>query len=488
MSRNHKSGEVGLVVKAKRYLLTLEGLPSARVNDLLVDQHGRRAIVRALGDAHVFALALGDSAEPGDRYQYLPDEHHYAVGPHLFGRIINVLGQPIDNKGSFPPNNVTFALDVEAPGIEVRQPIHEQLVTGLTMVDTLIPIAKGQRQLVFGPMRGGKSTFLTETVQAQAAEGVICIYAVIGKPINGLRKVSDVIINKALPGSKNIVISALSDEPPSMIALAPSVAFLIAEYFARQGEHVLVILDDLDSHAKYLREIALLEGRLPSTESYPGDIFYQHAHLMERSGHFTEAIGGGSITALPVIQNDLQNMSDLIPTNVMACTDGHLSFVASLRAEGVYPSISIEQSVTRVGRQAQRTLQKQVTRHVQMLLGAYRRQLEYAKFSADLNDHAKEVLRQGGIIESLLQQPAYEGGRSREVQVAMLGLVFSGFFAVETPASVMQVRTKLITALATMPELAPVRTMALNDAATWESFLSTLKQYHAVLQTYVSNS
>ncbi len=487
MVQNNRTQEVGIVVKAKRYLLTIEGLPSARVNDLLIDQHGRRAIVRALGDAHVFALALSDSAQPGDRYQYLLDEYHYSVGNHLFGRIIDVLGQPIDNKGSFPPANVRFALEGDAPGIEVRQPIHEQLITGVTTVDTLIPIAKGQRQLVFGPMRSGKSTFLTEVVQAQASLGTVCIYTVIGKPINGLRKISDTIIGNARPGSKNIVISALSDEPASVISLAPSIAFLLAEHFARLGEHVLVVLDDLDAHAKYLREIALLEGRLPSTESYPGDIFYQHAHLMERSGHFSKELGGGSITALPVIQTDVRNFSDLIPTNVMACTDGHLSFVPALRAEGIYPSISIEQSVTRVGRQSQRTLQKQVTRHTQVLMGSYRAQLEYAKFSADLSDQTKEVLRRGGIVEVLLQQPVFEG-RTPAAQVLLMALVFSEFFSGYTVDFVAKLRPKLVKMVTEHKELEQLRQMVYNDAIDWQTFLTAVKAHHNTMQSYVSST
>jgi F0F1-type ATP synthase alpha subunit len=181
-------------------------------------------------------------------------------------------------------------------------------------------------------------------------------------------------------------------------------------------------------------------------------------------------------------------MSDLIPTNVMACTDGHLSFLPSLRAEGIYPSISIEQSVTRVGRQSQRTLQKQVTRHMQMLLGSYRTQLEYAKFSADLSDQTKEILRRGGIAEVLLQQPAYEGGRSLETQVILLGLVFSGFFAIESAENVGAQRTKIVTMISTAPELAPLRIMALDDTTNWETFLATLTRYHAVMQTYVSST
>lgn len=487
MHTQDRHNEIGVVVKAKRYLLTIEGLPSARVNDLLVDQHGRRAIVRALSDAYVYALAFADSASPGDRYEFLPADRHYAVGDHLYGRIIDVFGQPIDGGEGFPTANVQFALDVESPGIEVRQPIHEQLLTGITAVDTLIPIAKGQRQLVFGPMRSGKTTFLTETVQAQAAQGTVCIYAVIGKPINGLRKVSDMIIDHALPGSKNIVIAALSDEPASVISLAPSVAFLLAEWYAAQGEHVLVVLDDLDAHAKYLREVALLEGRLPSTESYPGDIFYQHAHLMERSGHFTEALGGGSITALPVIQTDQQSFSDLIPTNVMACTDGHLSFLPHLRAQGVYPSISIEESVTRVGRQAQRTLQKDITRHTQMLLGEYRTQREYATFSADVSEHTRDILRRGALATLLLEQPPYQG-RSREVQVLLLALVFTDYFGDQPVDTVRTIVPQVEQCLETDPALAEARALVLEDQASWEGLLTTVTAAHPAITAYVSHS
>lgn len=487
MSDPARTHEVGLVIKTKRYLLTLEGLPSARVNDLIEDEQGNRAIVRSLGGEVVHALALGDQSQPGDRYRFVTAANEYACGEHLFGRVIDTFGRPIDGGGSFPPPNVPFALEVEAPGIEVRQPITTQLYTGVSVVDTLVPIAKGQRQLIFGPIRSGKSTFLTETVQAQAKHGTVCIYAVIGKPINGLKKITDTIIDRAAPGSKNIVIAGLSDEPASVIALTPSIAFLLAEHFQAQGEDVVVILDDLDAHAKYLREIALLEGRLPSTESYPGDVFYQHAHLMERSGDFSPEHGGGSITALPVIQTDLKNFSDLIPTNVMACTDGHLSFLVGLRAEGIYPSISMEQSVTRVGRQAQRTLQKQLTRRVQTLLGSYRTQREYAKFSADLSDQAKDVLARGQLVEQILQQPAYHS-RPYTVQVLLLALVFSGFFTDKNADLLREQKETLIEAFTEQEALADLRAMVADDASTWDAFLAALKEKHDTILSYVSRS
>lgn len=420
-----RESEVGFVTKAKRYLLTIEGLPSARVNDFIIDEEGNRGIIRALADDHVVALAFAGDPRPGDRYTYLKDPNLYACGEELFGRIINPLGEPVDGLGALPRGNTPLQLEVDAPGIEVRVPIFDQLQTGITMVDTLIPIARGQRQLLFGPMYSGKTTFLTQTVLEQQKQGVVCIYAIIGKPIVGLRKVADTIMQPE--NTKTIIIAALSDEPASLVFLAPSVAYMLAEYYRDQGEHVLVILDDLDAHAKYLREIALLEGRLPSTESYPGDVFYQHAHLMERSGHFTEELGGGSITTLPVIQTDFKNFSDLIPTNLMACTDGHLAFLPTLRAEGLYPSISLAESVTRVGRQSQRTVQKLMTTKIQILLGAYRQQQEYAQFSSDLSEQTKEILRKGAIVNALILQKPYDA-IPVGVQVLVLALVDTPFF------------------------------------------------------------
>lgn len=487
MTANSRNKEVGLVVKTRRYLVTLEGLPSARVNDILIDRDGNMAIVRALSDEYVHALSLRSEAVIGDRYQFYQQTNMYSVGEHLFGRVINTLGIPIDNKGSFPPNNVPFAIELEAPGIEARVPITRQLHTGVSVVDTLIPIAKGQRQMLFGPTRSGKTTFLTQTTQAQAAEGTVCIYTVIGKPINGLKKITDTIIENAPEGSKTIVLSALSDEPASLVALAPSVAFLLAEYFQAQGEDVLVILDDLDAHAKYLREIALLEGRLPSMESYPGDVFYQHAHLMERSGDFMDTIGGGSITALPVVQTDLKSFSDLIPTNVMACTDGHLSFVPTLRAEGYYPSISIEESVTRVGRQAQWTLQKLVTLEAQKLLGEYRAQQEYAKFSADLSDKAKAILRQGAILETLLEQIPYQT-RQLTTQVLLIALMYTDFFVKSTLREVAKIREQVIEVLDTNDTFADLHELVQQEDVTWEQFLVTLQERALELDTYVHHS
>lgn len=481
MHSGNKNPEVGFVTDVKHYLFSVEGLPSARVNDILVDENGNRAIVRALAHDNVVALSLERTpVKPGDRYSLRNEPYLFSCGDHMFGRIITTLGDPADGGESFPDGNTPFTIEVDAPGLEHRAPIHEQLYTGLTLVDTLVPIAKGQRQLIFGPMNSGITTFLLETVRNQLWTDVICIYVAIGKPINGLREITD----KLLSGDgneKTIVISALSDDPTPVIALAPSVAFMIADYFRARGEDVLIVLDDLDAHAKYLREIALLEGRLPSTESYPGDIFYQHAHLMERSGDFGPELGGGSITTLPVIKTNFKNYSDLIPTNLMACTDGHFAFHSDLFAQGTYPSISFEESVTRVGRYAQHLLQKQITSRIQVLLARYRQQREYSQFSAQLSDDAKLLLRQGEIIEELLRQDPYNGIRA-DVQVPLLMLAFTPFLLERSADFARTNKSTLIQALTEEDILAPLREKALTDI-TFDEYIEEVQGAREIFET-----
>lgn len=458
MDRNNsKHSEIGFVKEAKRYLVSIEGLPSAKVHDIIISENGSRAIVRALDNERVTALLLDlVPVRTGERFTFSQDTNLFPIGSQLFGRIINPLGDPVDGGGSFTGEKVPIEMEVDAPGIENRTLIQDQIETGVTMVDTLIPIAKGQRQLLFGPMNSGMTTFLTETILNQQKLGVICIYVAIGKPINDLRKITDAIVGDG-NDSKTIVISALSDEPAPIVFLAPTVAYTIGDYFRARGEDVLIILDELGAHAKYLREISLLEGRLPSTESYPGDVFYQHAHLMERSGHFDEELGGGTVTTLPIIETDFKNFSDLIPTNLMACTDGHLAFSSELYSEGVYPSISLEESVTRVGRQSQVLLQKQLTSRIQILLGRYKEQKEYAQFSSQLTRDARIILQQGEMIEELLRQTPLLG-IPLGVQVPLLALTFTSFLANKDVEFVHKNKDAIIGGLLEHPDLQDIRT------------------------------
>ncbi len=480
MNLTDSGREVGFVTRAKQYVLFLEGLPSAKINDIIVDEEGNRAMVRALADGHLVAHAL-DAMFPraGERFTLPPERYRLSIGTHLFGRVIDALCEPVDGGKKFPVPSTPYMLDINAPGIDARAPMREQLYTGVTIVDTLLPIAKGQRQLLFGGGHAGKTSFLTDVVLNQAKENTVCIYAAIGKSLSELERISETILG-GRGGSKNIVLAALSDQVPPRIAIAPSIAFLIADYFQRKGEHVLVILDDLDAHAKYLREIALLEERLPGRESYPGDVFYQHAHLMERSGYFSEAAGGGSITALPVVETDNTNFSNIIPTNLMACTDGHLSFIPTLQGEGVYPAISEAQSVTRVGRRTQTLIQKQLSTRVRMLLAAYVRQREYAEFGAQLSEETRAALNQGELLECMLRQDPFEHIAS-DVQVALVALTLTPFLQKKDAAFCASHKKALTAAIATMPALQKLRELGKKDTPL-EEYLSHLNSKEEVFE------
>lgn len=443
--------EVGFVVQATQYMLTLEGLPSAKVGDLIVSHGGgERALVRSISEDTIVALSLDPSIpRAGDRYAYMPDDRVLPMGEKLFGRIITPLGDVVDSGEALGQGDARLLLDLEAPGIEARTAIEAQLATGVTLIDTLLPIAKGQRQLLFGPVKGGKTDFLLDVVRNQEPNGTICIYALIGKSLSELER-----IERALKGAQgaNIIIAALSDRPAPVISLAPAVALLIADHFARMGRDILVVLDDLDLHAKYLREIALLENRLPGRESYPGDLFYEHAHILERAGCFGSSYGGGSITVLPVIDTDPYESLGIVSTNLMACTDGHLAFDAALEAEGVYPAIAEEQSITRVGRAVQGLLARQLSSRVRLTLAEARRTEQYAQFGTVVGSEAATVMQQGDAIQALLYQAPGERV-PLPLQTPLLALAFSSVFKGRNRAFIARNKHALLEALKTRKEL-----------------------------------
>ncbi len=472
--------EVGIVTGAKGYLLSLEGLPSAKVDDLLHDEEGNRALVTSLRTGTAEALML-DSApvRPGNRFFLQKDRTLFSFGDHLLGRIVSATGDVLDEKSGLPPPNTPLELNVVASGISSREYISKQFPTGITFVDTLFPIGKGQRQLVFGPIRSGKTNFLSDVVANQRDRATVCIYAMIGKPVDAIRSVTTRIFGEN--GNKNaIVLAALSNEPSPLIAIAPSVAFSMAEHFASQGSDVLLILDDLGTHAKYLREIALLEGRLPGRESYPGDVFYQHAHLMERSGHFNPEAGGGSITLLPVLETDIKNVTDLIPTNLMAATDGHFSFSAPLRAQGYYPPILESHSVTRVGRNTQTLVQKQLATRVLALLADYEKQKEYSKFGAQLSEGTREILRRGAMVREITSQRPYDH-IPIEVQSILLSLVFTSIFEGRDEVFVRRSKTALIEGIYKEQALQGIRELTKTDTP-FDAFKERLEEEKAVFE------
>ncbi|MFP4022701.1 MAG: hypothetical protein ACLFTS_02550 [Candidatus Paceibacterota bacterium] len=434
MSENVARKEVGYVVEVKNYLLTIRGLPSIRVNDIIVDDQGRKAVVHALSESSVEALVLDNRpVNPGTEFFIDNSSAGLNLSYDLKGKVVNALGEVVSQSSEdngkplrYQDTPTELAFDVVAKNIDARDFIKKQLVTGLALVDCILPVGKGQRELVYGPIHSGKGEFLRDIVISQKKQGNVCIYTAIGKPSTFTSRLIRAL-READALDETIIVSALSDEPTPMITIAPSTAFLIAEYFCNKGEDVVLILDDLGIHAKYIREAALLSGQFPGRESYPGDIFYQHAHLMERSGSFNEKQGNGTITLFPVLETDVESFTNIIPTNLMGSTDGHFFFSTEMHTEGFKPSISILQSVTRVGRMTHNKIQRELSTKLMDILSEYPRQQEYSRFGTQMSKRTREILKKGRVIYELLNQNNTDL-MPVSMQIMMLSLVFTSFF------------------------------------------------------------
>jgi F-type H+/Na+-transporting ATPase subunit alpha len=467
--------EVGYVLSTRNFLATLDGLPSAKINDIIESEEGSIGLVSGILEDHVEALILDESHfYPGQMFKLTGKSLTIPVGEFLLGRAISPLGTPLDGKKPFAKTSHVQEMPLEntALGIEAREFITEQFVTGITLVDTLIPLGKGQRELVIGDPHSGKSSFLMNLIINQKEQDTICIYTSIGKPIINVRNLIDFF--QSTDSLKNIVIVAASaTEPTPLIYLAPQTGFTVAEYFQKLGKNVLLILDDIGNHAKIYREIALLSERSPGRESYPGDIFYQHAHLLERAGNYNQKFGGGSITALPVIEINLNDFTTFIPTNLMGMTDGHLMFRSSLSNQGQNPAIDINLSVSRVGRQTQNRLQNALSQKIRQVM-AQADELETVKrFSSELPVETRILLHQKELIQELISQESLTF-ISLEIQIIMLSLIFTPYFNDKSLTFLKQNKQKLAQIFIKEPDLSPLaKTVAKVEKL--EDFLKTME-------------
>lgn len=451
------STEVGYAVSSRDFLVLLDGLPTIRINDMVESENGARGWVNAVSEDMLSVLMVDETrVSPGQMFKILPKRLEISVGDFLLGRSINPLGVPIDGKGllSKSKNDTLMELEKTASGIESRQFITKQLVSGITLVDLLLPIGKGQRELVIGDAHSGKTGFLLDIIVNQKNTGVVCIYASIGKPAVSVRNLIDILkANGAL--SYTVIVAASSSEPAPLIFLTPKTAFSVAEYFQRQGKDVILILDDMGTHAKIYREIALLANMPPGKESYPGDAFYQSARLLERAGNFLPQFGGGSITALPVIELDMSDFTSLIPTNLMSATDGHLLFRSSLRAQGQSPAIDISLSVTRVGKQTQSRLSNMLSTRIRQVLSQALDFQTISRFSTELSGETQLTLRRFELImEFLKQDPLYNV--PERIQLIFLALPFTHFLEDKSRAFVEMYKQKLTEAFNKHPSLSSI--------------------------------
>lgn len=446
--------EVGFAVSVNNYLVTLEGLPSARINDVVVSEKGGRALVNSLEGNYIQALMLEvKHPKPGDIFRIDEGGIKLPLSESLLGRTINPLGVPIDGKAPLSKTGQKLELDVVAPGVAHRELLTEQLSTGFTVVDALLPIAKGQRELIIGDARSGKSSFLLDLIINQKGKNVVCVYGAIGKPEIDIKRFA-AAISEAQADEYTTILAATSSSPTPLITIAPSSAFSIAEYFCAKGRDVLIILDDLGVQAKYLREIALISKQIPGRESYPGGIFYAHSHLMERGGRFKDN-NGASITLLPVIEIDLENFTNLIPTNLMSQTDGHLLFSANLRAQGHYPAIEWDRSVTRVGRQTQPNMLRTLGSRIRALLAEYQELERYITFEAELSAESQLKIKQAAMILGILKQENEEALEPK-LQAALLATVFTAYMSDKSAQFLHENKRKIIKALKSDPVLVQI--------------------------------
>ena len=441
--------EVGFVQSVRGQVAYIDGLPNVSMGEVVVGQQGERGYVGSFYKDHAEVFLLDGPAEPGEMFSRKGTGLGNSVGDFLLGRVINPLGEAIDHRGALnEKDGERVPMFQKSVGIMGRRFIESQFDTGITVIDTIFPLGKGQRELFLGEGRSGKTQTLIDIVANQVGKKVVCVFALIGRPVSEVRGIWANLERYGIL-SKIIFLVASSADPSPLIYLAPHAAMSVAEWFAKSGRDVLVILEDMGSHARNYREMTLLSGGSPGRESYPGDIFYQHARIVERAGSFVNQNGkqGGSITLLPVLELASSDISSFIPTNLMGMTDGHLLFKPVLSRQGRHPAIDLFFSVTRVGSQTQDRLQNKLATKIKEVLARGAELELVSRFGSELPLETRQLLTQKRQIEELLSQPP-RTFLSKEIQIMLLGLTFTAFLKGKDLDFVKNNHQKLITALA----------------------------------------
>ncbi len=400
--------ETGTVIKAGDGIARLSGLEGAMAGELLEFPHGVRGMVLNLEADNVGVALLGqaDLIRDGDVAKRTGKIVEVPVGKELLGRVVNALGQPIDGKGPLGAKE-TRRVELKAPGIMTRKSVHEPMMTGLKAVDSMTPIGRGQRELIIGDRQTGKTAVAIDAIINQKGQNVFCIYVAIGQKQS---TVANVVSKLEKSGAMDytIVVSASASEMATLQFLAPYTGCTMGEYFRDNGMHALIVYDDLSKQASAYREMSLLLRRPPGREAYPGDVFYIHSRLLERAAKLNDELGGGSLTALPIIETQAGDVSAYIPTNVISITDGQIFLETDLFFQGVRPAINVGISVSRVGGAAQTKLMKKVSGSLRVDLAQYRDVAAFAQFASDLDPATQRQLQKGERLVELLKQSQYE--------------------------------------------------------------------------------
>jgi F-type H+-transporting ATPase subunit alpha len=400
--------EVGTVVSVGDGIARLHGLERCMAGELLELPHGVTAIALNLEEDSVGVVLLGESSEikEGDEVKRTRRIMSVPVGEAMVGRVVNALGQPIDGRG--PVTTSDYApIERIAPGVVERQPVREPLETGIKAIDSMVNIGRGQRELVIGDRQTGKTALAIDTIINNKGKGVICIYVAIGQKRSTVAQVVKTLDDFGAM-EHTIVVSASASEPAPFLYIAPYAGCAVGEYFRDKGQHALCIYDDLSKHAAAYREISLLLRRPPGREAYPGDVFYLHSRLLERAAKLSDKKGGGSLTAIPVIETQAGDISAYIPTNVISITDGQIFLESDLFNSGIRPAINVGNSVSRVGGSAQVKAMKQVAGRLRLDLAQYRELAAFAQFGSDLDKATQQMLAKGQRMTEILKQDQYQ--------------------------------------------------------------------------------
>lgn len=400
-----KNSEVGTVIAVGDGIATVYGIDHAMYGEIVTFENGLKGMVQDIQKDAVGCILFGHDTEirEGTKVSRTGKKAGVPVGDKYIGRVVNSLGAPIDGRGEIPADGYR-PIEQEAPGIIDRKSVTVPLETGILSIDAMFPIGRGQRELIIGDRQTGKTSIALDTIINQRGKDVICIYVAVGQKASTVAKVVNTLtINGAM--DYTIVVSSTASDCAPLQYIAPYAGTALAEYFMHQGKDVLIIYDDLSKHAVAYRALSLLLGRSPGREAYPGDVFYLHSRLLERSSRLNEANGGGSITALPIIETQAGDVSAYIPTNVISITDGQIFLESDLFFAGMRPAVNVGLSVSRVGGAAQTKAMKKASGSIRIDLAQYREMEVFTQFSSDLDAATKGQLEYGGGLMELLKQP-----------------------------------------------------------------------------------
>ena len=424
---DEQSSETGEVIWVGDGIVTVYGIDHAMYGEIVAFENGVKGMVQGVRQNEIGIILFGRDTgiKEGTKVVRTKKKAGIPVGDAFVGRVINALGEPIDGNGDVKEDDYR-PIEQEAPGIIDRQSVDTPMETGILSIDSMFPIGRGQRELIIGDRQTGKTSIATDTIINQRGKDVICIYVAIGQKASTVAKIVNTL-KKHDAMDYSIVVSSTASDPASLQYIAPYAGTAMAEYFMHKGKDVLIVYDDLSKHAVAYRAISLLLERSPGREAYPGDVFYLHSRLLERSSHLSDKLGGGSITALPIIETQAGDVSAYIPTNVISITDGQIFLESNLFNAGMRPAVNVGLSVSRVGGAAQTKAMKKASGSIRIDLAQYREMEVFTQFASDLDDATKAQLQHGKALMELLKQPLSHPLSMHE-QVLTLCMATDGVF------------------------------------------------------------